>query len=122
LAQIPQYCLDTMGILYMTFGALLVATGVLASALADRIRGLCVQRQTPTPTPRVEPQRLKPRPAAVPAVFTNPDGFVEVTAVLVAAGYKKVLATQATQNCSAAERASLETWTRAALRRCVNPS
>ena len=38
---------------------------------------------------------------------------------LVAAGYKKPVATEATWACGAGERASIEGWTAAALRRCA---
>lgn len=42
-----------------------------------------------------------------------------VIAALVAAGYKKQVATEATWACNAAERATAESWTAAALRRCA---
>lgn len=42
-----------------------------------------------------------------------------VISALVAAGYKRPMATEATWACDKAERASIGTWTAAALRRCA---
>jgi len=43
----------------------------------------------------------------------------DVIAALVAAGHKKQVATEAVWGCSAAERATVEDWARASLRRCA---
>jgi hypothetical protein len=125
--------------LYMLLGAALVALGVLAAALADRIRGLRVSRET---APRERASRATSVPAqqerqAIPVVElpratmpkqpkaprTEPkvanDGGDDVIAALVAAGYKKPTATEATWACSAGERATVEGWTASALRRCA---
>lgn len=112
-----------MGILYMAFGALLVVSGVLAAALADRIRGIRAQR-TPV-TPRERAETVRPAPAPTPArrvpipVTPATDDMNDVIAALVAAGYKKPVAAAAALGCTGQERASLESWTRAALRRCA---
>lgn len=128
-------------VLYMLLGALLVTAGVLVSALAERIRGLRSAREVPVPRERasraqsqpvrqaipVEEVADLPRAAAVkhraPRVESKPqantDGGDDVIAALVAAGYKRPIATEATWACGAGERASIEGWTAAALRRCA---
>jgi len=129
-------------ILYMLFGAALVAVGVLASALADRIRGLRISRDA---TPRERPSRVPSVPAhsvrsAIPVVeHVEPlravppkqarapraepkgaeSGGDDVIAALIASGYKKPIATEATWACSAGERATVELWTVSALQRCA---
>lgn len=139
--------------LWMLLGAALVSLGVLASALADRVRGLHRPKRSDDPEwsewaeePVVAPRARRPRTAsAADTVFVpdepvellrarstkparafrpepkepTPDGAEDVIAALVAAGYKKPIATEATWGCSAAERASVEEWVRAALRRCA---
>lgn len=133
-------------VLTMLLGAALVAVGVLASALADRIRGLKLARETrqqalepreraprvPSPAisvvePTAEVPRTTPvahaktpraaRPESRPSAST--EGGEEVIAALVAAGYKRPIATEATWGCTAAERATVEGWAACALRRCA---
>jgi hypothetical protein len=124
-------------ILSMLFGAALVAIGVLAAALADRIRGIRAQRDR-TATATV-PRNLAPRGARQPIEVIEPEPVPtpakperargarvvppverlaadDVIAALVGAGYKKPIATEATWGCSAIERVTIEAWTRAALR------
>jgi hypothetical protein len=121
-----------MNALSMLFGAALVALGVLAAALADRIRGLRISRETaprertsraqsaPAVIPVVELTATKPRQPREPkAAQTSTDGADDVIAALLGAGYKKPVATEATWACSAAERATVEGWTASALRRCA---
>ena len=136
-----------MNALSMLFGAALVALGVLAAALADRIRGLRiardareaaprerVSRATSVPAPparpaipvvehaellRSTPPKPPRAPRAEPKVAASPEGGDDVIAALVASGYKKPVATEAAWACSAAERATVEGWTAAALRRCA---
>jgi hypothetical protein len=113
--------------LSMLFGAALVALGVLASAYADRIRGLRVSREaTPVrartpPVFEVEaPKSVMPKPPKTPkASAASMDGGEDVIAALIASGYKKAVATEATWACGPAERASVETWVSAALHRCA---
>ena len=137
-------------ILNMLFGAALVALGVLAAALADRIRGLRVARRD------AEPRERASRPPSVPAQGRPPfvtahaartvipvvetaellratspkqprapraepkaastEGGDDVIAALIASGFKKPIATEATWACNAAERATVEGWTASALR------
>ena len=125
--------------LSMLLGAALVALGVLAAALADRIRGLRVSRRDAEPRERATRAPSVPAPpvpmhaarTTIPVVeaaeppkqpkapkIAN-DGGDDVIAALVAAGYKKPIATEATWACSAAERATVEGWTASALRKCA---
>ena len=133
---------------YMLFGAALVCLGILASALADRIRGLRVtrgdrearesvrenaprertSRGSVAPSPRgaipvVESAEFLRKPAAsrrTPEAKASVDeGGDDVIAALVASGYKKAQATEATWACTPSERATVEHWTAAALRRCA---
>jgi len=131
-------------VLSMLLGAALVAIGVLAAALADRVRGLRVSREAAprerasratiaqpqrSAIPVVEAEELlrsvpvavtKPRaPRTEPKVPASIEGGDDVIAALVASGYKKPVATEATWACTSAERATVEGWTTAALRRCA---
>ena len=134
-------------LLNMLFGAALVALGVLAAALADRIRGLRVSREAREAAPRdragrapsvpAQPPRAaipvvehaellrpaapkQPRtPRSEPKVTASAEGGDDVIAALVASGYKKPVATEAAWACSAGERATVESWTASALRRCA---
>jgi hypothetical protein len=140
-------------VLLMLLGAALVAIGVLASALADRVRGIVATRSSarelpvrvastpavpavptaPATTPRVArgsgpvpiPAKTK---ASMPAdtVYVPDRGPLardgqelanDVIAALVGFGYKKAAATAATWACPATDRATIELWTAAALRR-----
>lgn len=126
-----------MNALSMLFGATLVALGVLAAALADRIRGLkssrdvmpreWVVRAAVPAIPMMEVVSEIPRQAAKPpriprvepkAAPKGMDGGDDVIAALIGAGYKKAVATEAAWACSAAERATIEGWVACALRRC----
>lgn len=127
-----------MDVAHVLLGAGLVAIGVLASALADRIRGLRIARETghqrasrppvdesverfrstTTATKRTRGSRTESKVRANTETAT--DGADDVIAALVATGYKKQLATEATHACGPAERATVEEWARAALRGCVS--
>ena len=118
-------------VLDMLFGAALVAIGVLAAALADRLRGLRVSRDRAprvvapirTPIEVVEPEAVpaarSERPRAPKIESKASSAADDVIAALVAAGYKKPIAAEAAWACSVAERATIEGWTYAALRRCA---
>lgn len=122
-------------ILAMLFGGALVAIGVLAAALAERIRDIRavpraqrdVQTRPVVATAHrpIEVVESRPTPKAAPRDITQAipiqtqDDAKDVIAALVAAGYKKPIATEATWNCNQSERATPETWTAAALRRCA---
>jgi hypothetical protein len=122
-----------MNALSMLFGAALVALGVLAAALADRIRGLRVTRRDAEPRERARREPSVPIQQAIPVVETvkqpraprvepkvaRDEGGDDVIAALVASGFKKPVATEAAWACSAAERTTVEVWTACALRRCA---
>jgi hypothetical protein len=111
-------------VLFMLFGAALIAIGVLAAALADRIRGLKIARER-VPHETLAPRVRRPQIEVVEAELVPPEPkrprgiMADVIAALVAAGYKKAIATEAVQGCSLSDRATIEDWTRAALRRAV---
>jgi hypothetical protein len=140
--------------LHILLGAALVALGVIAAAVADRIRGLRVNRPTTRreaianadaievvaapAVPKTRRQQYVDRdvggglivgrthvPFVRVATGESPlqvkmdQDASEVIAALVAAGYKKAIATEATWGCGAAERATIEVWVAAALRRCA---
>jgi len=128
--------MNLASVLMMLLGAALVSVGVLSNALADRIRGLRpatreVAARTPAPraarapievveTKVVEapppPPARGPRPAIKPQGNDSAD---DVITALVAAGYKKQLATEAVWGCTQDERSPVERWTRAALKRAA---
>lgn len=119
--------------------------GVLATALADHIRGLHATRKAITQSPMVLeiPTVLRTSPAkpratlgetmprsllARPMIKTQswprdpvdrPADMEVVVTALICAGYKKQIANEAACACSDVERATVEDWTRAALRRCT---
>lgn len=114
-------------VLAMLFGAALVAIGVLAAAIADKIRGVRATRdQAPA-------QRSIRAPRTIEVVEASPQGdrrspasrsaaecviiSKDVITALVAAGYKRPVAAAAVDACTTAERATPESWTSAALRR-----
>lgn len=112
----------------MLLGAALVALGVLAAALADRIRALTprgavpraeIAPGTPTIDATAEPAPIKIRATRAETKIQHYNSSEDVVAALVAAGYKKAFAAEAAKSCSGSERATIEDWTRAALRRCA---
>jgi hypothetical protein len=79
--------------------------------------------RTPTrpPTPSDAPEMPRsPTVTRAPraARAATPNLADDVIAALVATGYKRPIATQATWACEEAERVTIELWTAAALRRC----
>ena len=149
--------MTSSNITFMLFGAMLCAIGVLASALADRVRGIYRANREAHPEwsewveePVAAPRARRPRATKaadtifvpdeplravdpVELIHTKPaslrraprseskaaEGAEDVIAALVAAGYKKAIATEAAWGCGPAERSSVEEWTRAALRSCA---
>jgi len=127
--------------LHMLLGAALVMLGVLVTAIAERIRGLRVQR--PAPKARelaaatfeaaratesvivaqrddIKTERVRGmRPPSAPPPTQH---RADVIAALVGSGYRKQDATVAVDACVATERATLESWTRSALRRAGGAS
>jgi hypothetical protein len=61
-----------------------------------------------------------PRARTEPKVTPGDEGGEDVVAALVAAGYKKSIAAEATWACTTAERVTIEGWTAVALRRLVS--
>jgi len=102
----------------MALGALLVVVGVLASALADRIRGIKIQRMAMSTEPRRK-REPEPEPTRVTTGITDADKKLResVVAALVQSGFGKPEAQHAALEVPSAQRASLEAWTRAALRK-----
>lgn len=94
-----------MNELSMLLGAAPVIAGVLASALADRIRGIRSQRAASL-------VQQAPRPKAEIIGKSLGDQIVEV---LVRSGYTQAIARRAVWECKSTERKSIEQWTRAAL-------
>jgi RuvA, C-terminal domain len=111
-------------VLAMLLGAALAAVGVLAAALAERIRGLRDVRRgdrtprsaRPAPTIEVVEAHLVSDPIRGSG---RRDDARDVVSALVASGYKRPVATAAVDACTSAERATIEQWTRAALRRAA---
>jgi hypothetical protein len=121
-------------LLHILLGGALVALGVLAMGLSDRIRGLRAGRpavesatrnrppvgQTRQPIEVVEPEIVPmPPPKAKRPASVSDSRAGDVIAALVAAGYKKSVAAEAVWACADQERATVEMWVRAALRRCA---
>jgi Holliday junction resolvasome RuvABC DNA-binding subunit len=98
------------GLANLLLGAALVAIGVLAAALADRVRVVSGARDR---TRRYVGE-------ASSRHSRNADHEVEVIGALVDAGYRKRVAVAATAGCAPEQRATVEAWTRAALRRCAH--
>ena len=106
----------------MLLGALLVVVGVLASALADRIRGRRVDRVGRVG--RVGPRaRVVDRPPGRDRFAQASDADKkrgdQVTLALMSSGWRPTIAKSATWLCEQSERLTLEAWTRAALKNCA---
>lgn len=114
-------------VLYMLLGGVLVVFGIMAAAVADRVRGIQAggraERQAVAPRAaapvehEAEPDRVKPQAARPRAEARTREMADDVIAALVESGYKKAVASEAAWGCGAAERATIESWTMAALRR-----
>lgn len=117
---------------FMFIGAVLVTIGVLGAALADRIRGVKLERkravsaastiwETPPSTYYAGPDKAavaRAKKPAAPMITVDPM-LDEVVDLLVGTGYKKPTALVAANGCTPAERATIESWSRAALRRAA---
>lgn len=104
---------------HVLLGAGLVVFGVMAAALADRIRGL---RTTHERAALLAYRRYVPRAMALergPTALAHATMQHDVVSALVGAGYSKRVATEATEACTPNQRSTIESWTRAALRRCA---
>ena len=98
----------------MLFGAGLVVLGVLAGALADRIRagGVLIGRAHG----RARKSANQP-PDALPGNSAEVKMASDVIAALVQAGYSKAEASEATAGVASSACSTLESWTRAALKK-----
>lgn len=97
----------------LLLGATLVVIGVVAAALADRIRGV---RSTRESGPRAASIGSKAVASRDTPIAANDVVRQEVIGALVAAGYPKRVAGAATAGCAPEQRTTAEAWTRAALR------
>lgn len=108
-----------MNALTLILGGLLVALGVCAGAMADRIRyGKRRRSERTTATAEATTAPAMPRQrVAVEHESGAPAFRTDVIAALTGFNFKRQIATLAVDACSASERATLESWTKAALRR-----
>lgn len=118
-------------VVHVLLGAALVAIGILAAALSDRIRGVRITRERASVVSATRTSRAAPDSDAMPIPRlararvllaeskTQQAVARDVVAALVAAGYTKQVVTEAVWGCNSAERSTIEEWTRAALRRCA---
>lgn len=98
---------------HLLLGGALVAIGVVAAALADRIRGV---RSTRESVPRAAATtRSKPLATRNTSIAANDTTQEDVIGALVSAGYPKRVAAAATAGCTPQQRSTPEVWTRAAL-------
>lgn len=102
-------------VLHMLLGAALVSIGVLAAALADRLR---TPADRPHNLPRVRAARAT-TPKQKPVIDVLAPGADDVIDALVAAGYKKDRARAAVAAIAPRDQATPEIWTAAALRHCA---
>lgn len=109
-----------MQIAYMLVGAGLVVLGVLTGALADRIRGIKAQRGAKFWNEPGMPR--KPQRDTAPGNPTEIALSRDVTAALVQAGYSKREAVEAVGNVPSSACSTLESWTRAALKKLASQS
>lgn len=115
--RIVQRLMHDLGALLVGSG--LVAVGVLVAAVADRIRGLRTTRGPVADRPSratraTATTRTPPRTVQTPTATEMMQR--DVVAALVGAGYRKTVAVTAADACTLHDRATLETWTAAALR------
>jgi hypothetical protein len=105
-------------VLQLLLGAALVVAGVLATAIADRVRGVRLREVTVPPAARRHREACRLH-SAHEVESRDTSGADDVIAALIAAGFKKSMAREATRSCNDAERVTVEDWTCAALRRCA---
>lgn len=99
----------------MINGALLVVIGVIAGAIADRIRGKRSEPRASTPRTKAAPSEQFPASFATPSLATPGTLARDVVRALVTAGYSKPEANAAMNAAPYSARSTLESWTRAAL-------
>lgn len=101
---------------HLALGGALVMVGVVAAAIAERIRGV---RPTRDSAPRGVATTIPKAVATRDTSIASDDAQQEVIGALVSAGYPKRVATAAASRCTPEQRTTTETWMRAALRRCA---
>lgn len=116
-------------ITHTLLGALLVVIGVVAAAVADRIRGIRATRDRAAFTPRETSETKRPsrelaklaHDAATGGMARNAMAAMasDVKLALVTMGYPKAVSGEAVEACHASECSTMESWTRAALRHCM---
>lgn len=102
-------------ILYLSIGAIFATFGVLAGALADRIRHGRARRAARDNRPRDHVAKLARDVITKESATDRMRSDVVLT--LTCSGYTKAEAGQAADACHGSERSTIEAWTRAALRR-----
>ena len=101
----------------MLLGAALVVLGVLAGAMADRVRYGKTKRERAKTKPDEFWRGEAKTKAELPATHAHERMAADVVAALVQSGYRKAEAVTATRECKGSEQSSLEAWMRAALKR-----
>jgi hypothetical protein len=114
----------------MLFGAALVSIGIIAGALADRIRdprakayreARKLEARLAAPGRRVyvrppEPELHPFKRTSLDSVISERAMLSDVVSALVTMGWTKKIATEAAIACKPVERATIENWIRAALK------
>jgi len=95
-------------------GGALVGLGVIAGALADRIRNV---RRSAAPREPRQPARHTDNAVVVSATALHLRTAVIKT--LMTSGYARSEASAAVDACQPSERSTIESWTRAALRNAI---
>jgi RuvA, C-terminal domain len=115
-------------IAYAAFGALLLFAGVMAGSLADRVRyGKQRRQREAREAVEVAPAAADRRSSAVrktvppsPAPTSAHEAMAaDVVLALVGLGYPRAAAERAVAECPGAACSTLESWTRAALKRAM---
>jgi hypothetical protein len=102
----------------LLYGALPVIAGMLASAIADRIRGLRIERRASARAliEHAAANRSKRDQVVDPITGDQVRMADQVIGALVTAGWKRNIAKEATWRCGAGERITLESWCHAAFK------
>lgn len=110
-------------LLHTLLGAALVYLGVLAGALSDRIRNgrqsIRRREQIEQSISQIANKRSQAKAIAIPQTSAHEAMASDVALALTTMGYTKPDALKAVNACAGSECATMETWTRAALRRCM---
>ena len=99
----------------LLIGAALVMIGVLTSAVADRVRRIKAPARDRRAIDR--DHAVASRTANVPRTIADERLRADVIRALMTSGYQRTEALEAVDACAGSERATIESWTRAGLRR-----